>query len=180
MRTLLAFAPFLVFVVLERIIGVSSGLIAAAIVAAILVARDVLMHKTIKVLDVGTLILFGTLAIYSRVAHPAWSVIAVRLRVDLGLLLIVLASIALRKPFTLQYAREEVAPEFWNLPDFVRTNYLITAVWAAAFAVMVAAEAALVYTPGMPQRLGITVTVLAIVAAVKFTSWYPDHRRSET
>jgi hypothetical protein len=56
MRTLLAFAPFLVFVVLERIIGVSSGLIAAAIVAAILVARDVLMHKTIKVLDVGTLI----------------------------------------------------------------------------------------------------------------------------
>jgi hypothetical protein len=57
---------------------------------------------------------------------------------------------------------------------------VITAVWAAAFAVMVAAEAALVYTPGMPQRLGITVTVLAIVAAVKFTSWYPDHRRSET
>ena len=62
----------------------------------------------------------------------------------------------------------------------MQTNYVITAVWAAAFAVMVAAEAALVYTPGMPQRLGITVTVLAIVAALKFTSWYPDHRRSET
>ena len=152
----------------------------AAACAAILVARDVLTHKTIKVLDVGTLILFGTLAIYSHVAHPAWSVIAVRLRVDLGLLLIVLASIALRKPFTLQYAREEVAPEFWNLPDFVRTNYVITAVWAAAFAVMVAAEAALIYASGMPQRLGIIVTVLAIVAAVKFTSWYPDRRRSET
>jgi cyanate permease len=96
------------------------------------------------------------------------------------LLLIVLASMAIRKPFTLQYAREQVSPEYWDRPQFVKTNYIITAVWAAAFAVMVAAEAALVYVPVMPNRLGITVTVLAIVAAVKFTSWYPDRIRSRT
>jgi hypothetical protein len=174
----LAFAPFLIFVVVERTIGVPAGLIAAAIVAAILLARDIFGHKTIKVLDVGTLLLFGGLTIYSRLENPNWSVIAVRLRVDLGLLLIVLVSIAIRKPFTLQYAREQVSPEYWDRPQFVRTNYIITAVWAAAFAVMVAAEAALVYVPAMPNRLGITVTVLAIVAAVKFTSWYPDRVRS--
>lgn len=174
MGSLLAFAPFLVFVVLERTVGVAAGLIAAAIVAAILLVRDVFGHKTIKVLDVGTFILFSGLATYSRIENPNWSVIAVRLRVDLGLLLIVLASISLRKPFTLQYARERVSPEFWERPDFVRTNYIITAVWAVAFAVMVAAEATLVYVPAMPHRLGIVVTVLAIVAAVKFTSWYPD------
>ena len=106
--------------------------------------------------------------------------IAVRLRVDLGLLLIVLASIALRKPFTLQYARERVSPEFWDRREFVRTKYIITAVWAAAFAVMVVAEAALVYVPAMPNRLGIVVTVLASVAAVKFTSWYPARINGKT
>ena len=104
----LAFAPFLIFVVLERTVGVEPGLIAATIVAAILLIRDVLSHKAIKVLDVGTLILFGGLAVYYKIESPDWSVFAVRLRVDLGLLIIVLASMVLRKPFTLQYAREQL------------------------------------------------------------------------
>ncbi len=180
MGILLAFAPFFVFVVVERTVGVTPGLSAAAIVAAILLARDVLSHRTIKVLDVGTTVLFGGLAFYSRMMHPEWSVIAVRLRVDLGLLLIVLASIVLRKPFTLQYAKEQVPQELWTLPEFVRTNYVITAVWAAAFAVMVMAEAALVYVPGMSRQLGVIVTVLAILAAVKFTGWYPERGKAKT
>ncbi len=165
--------------VVERTVGVTSGLIAAAAVAAILVVRDVLSHKAFKILDIGTLVLFGGLAIYAHTVHPDWSVIAVRLRVDLGLLLIVLASIALRKPFTLQYAREQVPQELWNVPEFIRANYVITGAWAVAFAVMVAAEACLVYLPGMPRRLGILVTILAIVAAVKFTSWYPERGKAK-
>jgi hypothetical protein len=177
---LLAFAPFFVFVVVERTIGVTVGLTAAAVVAAILFLKDFLSRKEIKVLDVGTLLLFGGLALYARAAHPDWSVIAVRLRVDIGLLLIVLASIALRKPFTMQYAREQVAQEFWSSPEFLHINNVITAVWAAAFAVMVAAEASLLYVPGMPPRLGILITVLAIVAAIKFTSWYPDRNKAKT
>ena len=57
-----------------------------------------------------------------------WSVVGVRALVDAGLLLIVLVSMAIGRPFTLQYAREQVAPEFWNSPEFVRTNYVITAI----------------------------------------------------
>ena len=179
MGVLLAFAPFLTFVVVERLIGVQPGLIAAAVVAVVLVLRD-LSRKTVKVLDVGTALLFAGLAIYTHFANPDWSVIAVRLRVDLGLFLIVLASILLRRPFTLQYAREQVPREFWNSPEFVRTNYVITGVWAAAFAVMVLAEAAILYLPGMPKSLGVLVTVLAIVGAMKFTGWYPERGRSST
>jgi hypothetical protein len=177
---LLAFAPFFVFVIVERTIGVTVGLVAAAVVSAILFLRDMLSRKPIKVLDIGTLVLFGGLAIYASTVHPEWSVIAVRLRVDIGLLLIVLTSIALRKPFTLQYAREQVPQEFWSSPEFVRTNYVITAVWAAAFAVMVTAEACLLYLPGMSQRLGILATILAVVAAVKFTSWYPERGKAKS
>ena len=50
--------------------------------------------------------LFGGLAVYALLGGPAWTVIGVRLRVDAGLLLIVLASMAVGRPFTLQYARE--------------------------------------------------------------------------
>ncbi|MBL6081845.1 hypothetical protein JMJ56_28065 [Belnapia sp. T18] len=52
-------------------------------------------------LKIGTAILFGGLALYALLNQPTWSVIAVRLMVDAGLLLIVLASMAMRRPFTL-------------------------------------------------------------------------------
>lgn len=177
MGILLAFAPFIVFIVVERLVVVTTGLISAAAIAAFLLLRGVLTHKSLKVLELGTLILFGGLAIYAKLANPTWSIIAVRLRVDAGLLLVVLLSLALRKPFTLQYAREQASPEIWSSPQFIRTNYIITAVWATAFAIMVIAEAAILYMPGLPKRVGIIVTVLAIYGAFRFTDSYPKRVR---
>jgi hypothetical protein len=133
-----------------------------------------------KILEIGTALLFGGLALYTVLGRATWSVIGVRLCVDAGLLLIVLVSMAAGRPFTLQYAREQVAPEFWNGHEFVRTNYIITAVWALAFLVMVITELALLYMPGMPPRIGIIVVILALVGAVKFTSWYPEHVKART
>jgi hypothetical protein len=78
-------------------------------------------------------VLFSGLALYTVFGGTAWSVLPVRLCVDTGLLLIVLISMAVGRPFTLQCAREQVAPEFWDRPEFVRTNYVITAVGALAF-----------------------------------------------
>jgi hypothetical protein len=177
MGILLAFAPFIIFVIVERLVGVTPGLLAATAVAALLLLRDAIARRSIKVLELGTLILFGGLALYAKLAAPAWSVIAVRLRVDAGLLLIVLISLALRRPFTLQYAREQTSPEIHNTPGFIRTNYIITAVWAVAFAVMVIAEAAILYMPALPPRIGILATILAIYAAFRFTTEYPKRRR---
>jgi hypothetical protein len=176
MNMVLAFAPFIVFALIDRIAGPIAGLSAGALVSAALNLREFLMPgRTPKILEVGTLVLFGGLAAYAVFGGgAALSVIAVRLLVDLGLMLIVLASIAVRQPFTLQYAREQVAPELWGNPEFIRTNYIITGVWALAFAVMVAAELALLYVPDMPQRAGIIAIVIALYGAMKFTSWYPD------
>jgi hypothetical protein len=180
MGILLAFAPFIVFAVLDRLTGPTIGLIAGALVSLALIARDVLTPgRTPKTLEIGTALLFGGLALYALFAHPTWSVIAVRLCVDSGLLAIVLATMALGRPFTMQYAREQVAPELHASPQFVRVNYVITGAWALAFAVMVAAELALVYLPSAPHRLGVVVIVAAIVGAVKFTGWYPDHVRRQ-
>jgi hypothetical protein len=111
------------------------------------------------------------------VAKPAWSVIGLRLCVDSGLLLIVLISLAVGKPFTLQYAREQVAREFWESSEFRKTNYVISSVWALAFAVMIAAEIVILLSSRVPQRLVVIVIVLALTGAVKFTGWYPEHVR---
>jgi hypothetical protein len=179
MGILLAFAPFIAFAILDRLVGASAGLIVAAVVSAVLIARDLVSpNRSPKVLEIGTALLFGGLAVYTLVGSPSWSIFGVRLCVDGGLLLIVLASIAIRQPFTLQYAREQVRREVWGTPGFIKTNYVITAVWALAFGALVIADLILVYVPGLPPRVGVIVTILALVGAVKFTSWYPDHRRS--
>ncbi len=95
MGILLAFAPFIAFVFINRVAGSLWGLIAGVIVSLILLSRDWLAAgRSLKILDIGTALLFGVLVLYSLLAKPTWSVIAVRLRVDTGLLLILLASMA--------------------------------------------------------------------------------------
>jgi hypothetical protein len=86
MNLLLAFSPFAAFVILERVFGVVVGLGAGAGVAAILLLRDALnARRKVKLLEIGTTLLFGALAIYALVFNVAWSIAAVRLRVDTGL-----------------------------------------------------------------------------------------------
>lgn len=179
MNLLLAFAPFIVFAVVDRLIGSAEGMIAGAVVSGGLLVRDWLSagHSP-KILEIGTFILFGGLALYTFVAAPVWSIVGVRLVVDSGLLIIVLLSIALRTPFTLQYAREQVSRDLWDSPVFVRTNYVITAAWALAFAAMVVADLLMLYVPDIPRSVGIVITVLALVGAFKFTKSYPDRQRA--
>jgi hypothetical protein len=176
MGILLAFAPFIVFAVIDRFAGSTTGLVAGALVSIALIVRDVVTaDRSPKILEIGTATLFCALALYALLGTPAWSVIGVRLCVDTGLLVIVLVSMAIGRPFTLQYAREQVPTEVQARPEFVRTNYVITGAWALAFAVMVAAELALLCMPDVPHRLGVFAIVAALVGAVKFTGWYPDY-----
>lgn len=179
MGILLAFAPFIAFAVADRLIGSTEGLVAGFAVSAFLLIRDWFSpNRKPKLLEIGTAVLFGALALYTLLAHPVWSIMGVRLLVDAGLLLIVLVSLAIRRPFTLQYAREQVPQELWASQQFLRTNDVITAVWALAFAAMVAADWVLLTMPDVPPRFGIIATVLALVGAIKFTGWYPDRRRA--
>jgi hypothetical protein len=175
MGIILAFAPFIVFAVLDRLAGAIPGLLAGALVSAALLAWDWLRtQRPPKILEVGTFLLFGGMAAYALLGGPEWSVIGVRLRVDAGLLLIVLISMALRSPFTLQYARDRVDRSLWSSPRFLKTNYAITGAWALAFLVMVLADLVMLYLPDVPLRVGILITVAALVGAIKFTSWYPS------
>lgn len=175
MKFLLAFSPFFTFAIVDRLVGVTEGLIVGALVAVALLIKDFVGKKEIKVLDVGTILLFGGLAIYASGWGANDSILGVRLKVDAGLFLIVLISIAIRRPFTLQYAREDTPEEVWNTPLFLRTNYVITGVWALAFVFMVGADIAMLN--GSSTKAGIWVTIGAIYAAIKFTAWYPKHVR---
>jgi len=96
---LIAFAPFIVFAILERLAGPIAGLVAGALVSLLIVLRDWLIrHRPGKVLEIGSVL-----------------------------------------------AREETPSHMWSEPRFIRTNYVITAVWALAFVAMVAADLVLLH-----------------------------------
>jgi hypothetical protein len=174
MGILLAFAPFIAFAVVDRLIGPAQGLVAGAATSVALLLRDWIgLHRKPKLLEIGTAILFGGLALYAVLGGAVWSIVGVRLRVDAGLLLIVLATLIIGKPFTLQYAREQVPQSLWDTPQFIRSNYVITGVWSGAFLILVLADLILIYRTDLPPKIGILTTVLALVGAFKFTRWYP-------
>jgi hypothetical protein len=178
MSILLGFAPFIVFALLDRALGVVPALWAAAAASAVILVRDRLRGRALKLLEIGSAVLFGGLGAYAVATHTEWSLLAVRLRVDAGLLIVVLVSMLVRQPFTLSYAKEQVPPEVWALPAFMRTNQVLTAAWALAFAAMVLADVVMIYEPAVPLWVGVAVTVAAILAAIKFTQWYPDRVRA--
>lgn len=178
MGLLLAFLPFIAFALLANHVDPKIALAVAAVIAIVLVARDWATKRRVKILDAGTAVLFTALAIYATVEQATLSLVAVRACVDGGLLLIVLFSLAIRQPFTLQYARETVDPKFWDSPTFLRTNTVITAVWALAFAIMTGAEVAMLLDPSIPHRTGFIVVIAALAGAFYFTKIYPERVRA--
>jgi hypothetical protein len=178
MNILLGFLPFVAFAVLGGSVGVTVALVASAAVAAALVVRGRLAGASPKILEIGTLVLFVALALYTATAGGSPSLIGVKLCVDCGLLAIVLVSLAMGRPFTMQYAREQIPEKYWTSALFIRTNVVITSVWALAFAIISLAEAALVFVPAAPQPLGFVVMIAALVGAGYFTTWYPKRLRA--
>ncbi|HKA61863.1 MAG TPA: hypothetical protein VKH83_05525 [Methylomirabilota bacterium] len=174
MSILLSLSPFAVFFVLMRAHSPLAGLLGACAVSLLLCARMWRRGESLKILEVGSLVVFGVLAAYTLAAAPHWSVATVRLAVDAGLLAIAVTSLAIGRPFTIQYARERVPEAVWGLPVFFTTNRLITMVWAGAFAVLVAADAAAEYVPAVPLWIDVAASIAAFGAAVWFSRRYPD------
>jgi uncharacterized membrane protein len=66
-----------------------------------------------------------------------------------------------------------VPEPIWALPVFYTTNRLITTVWAGAFAMLVAADAAAEYVEAIPIWVDVVASVVAFAGAVWFSRWYP-------
>jgi len=175
----LSFLPFIAFALLAEPIGPMLALAIGAAIGLVLAVRSRMTPPyALNVLDTGAAALMGGVALYLAAAGGTLSLIAVRLCVDFGLFLIVLISIAIGRPFTLAYARQQVDPAYWDHPLFLKTNNLIAGAWAAAFAVMAGIEAAMLFWPAFPRPLGVALILLAFAGAFSFTAWYPKRVRA--
>jgi hypothetical protein len=97
------------------------------------------------------------------------------------LALFAFTTLLIRRPFTLAYAKDETPQEYWDSPVFLRINVVITAAWAAAFAVnaVVGAIGDAVLHDSGNFWTGWVLQLAAIFAVVAFTDWYPEHATGE-
>jgi hypothetical protein len=177
MGVLLGFAPFITFALLSRFVPANVSLWSGAAVSAVLIVREKLRGRSLKILEVGTFILFAFLGLYASLTHDVWDIPIVRSVVDGGLLLIIVLSLLARRPFTLQYAREQVPPETQSSPTFIRTNYIITTIWALAMAIIVIADLVMHFVTSLPVQVEAAAIVAALGGAFWFTKWYPQQLR---
>lgn len=166
------FAPFVAFFVLMRLVSPLAGLVAALAVSVFAMARSRRRGDSIKILEIGSLALFGAATLFTLIARPDWSVGGVRLVVDGGLTLIAAISLAVGRPFTLQYAKEQVPEQYWSAPQFMRANLLISGAWTLSFALATACDAAATYVPAIPLWIEIVLSLGGLAAAAWFTGWY--------
>lgn len=179
MNMLLGFLPFVAFALLSAAGYSTLGLLAGAVIAGATILRDAITPgKRPKMLDIGTCVLFGALTIVAWATTMDLSMALVRLCVDTGLCVIVLVTIVIGKPFSLEYAKESVPSSKWNDPRFIATNRAISGAWAAAFAVAAVADVAL-WRHALPARLVAILILGALYAAFRFTRWYSHHRRQQ-
>jgi hypothetical protein len=179
MMIFLILAPYGAFATLMLFTSAATSLFISAAICLAVIALDVVKGHSIKMLGAGSAILFAALGCYITLVSTGVSNTEVKLTVDAGVLAISLGSLLIRRPFTLQYAREVVDAETAQLPGFLKANFVITWAWTAAFVLMVLANVLLIYLPGLPLWIGIAIAFAARNTAVYFTKWYPEYRRTK-
>ena len=173
MAMFLTLAPFGTFASLLMLSTVQISLAASAAVAFAVIGWDVVCGRSVKMLTTGAFALFAALLAYHQFSGTTLSPTAARIAFNCGMLAIALTSLAIRFPFTLQYAREAVEPEIRELPRFIHTNYVLTWVWSGAIVLMLIADIVAVYWPSIPLWTCAAIVFAARNSASFFTQWYP-------
>jgi intracellular septation protein A len=84
-------------------------------------------------------------------------------------------SVAIGRPFTAAYARENAPPEFWSNPIFVRLMWIMTLVWCGLMTVNVGFAAIGVIIGGKlaPPLFGFAMPTVLLICGFVFNSRFP-------
>jgi hypothetical protein len=179
MTIFLILAPYGAFAALMLLTSATISLFTAAAICLAVIAYDIAGGRSVKILGVGSVITFAAVGGYVALIDPALGTTQVRFGVDVGIFLVSLMSIVVRRPFVRQYALEAVDAETARQPGFLRATYTITWAWTAAALLMMIANIALLYVPGLPLWSGLLIAFAARNSAVYFTKWYPQYRKAK-
>src|SRR3990167_9648804 len=169
-KIILGFLPWILYFIIA---GKTRDENQAAIIVALVttVLFDLKMLKKGFLLSWATVLFFVGLLATTIFVSSTWPEDYASLISNCALTFIVWFSLIINKPFTLQYAREQVPSEFWEMPGFLFVNQMITLMWAVSFSMMTLMN---VYENAFNPILYQIIAYGQSIFAIWFTSIFPD------
>lgn len=172
-----SFLPWILFFIL---LGHSREQLETAIIVAT-IASFLFDFKRLKkgfVLNVGTILFFIFIFIAVIIFKNEWIARHAGFLSNGALALIAWISILIRKPFTIQYAKETVPSDKWQHPLFIKINYLLTTVWGIIFLIGTALPLIFIYQPSFNSSVFQIMAWLPPIFGIWFTTWFPEWYRA--
>lgn len=177
-KMLLVFSPWMAFLLISHgsLLRLKLGVLVAAVLTVVMVVSR--LHRG-AIMWVG-IIFFSYLLAVVVVLNNMWTVKYMGVLANGALAAGTWVSIAVKRPFTLEYAREHTDPSLWNSPVFLRTNYFLTLMWAVAFTINAFLAWLKSVQPTMSGWAYEAISYGLLVLVMFVSTWYPQYVRRQS
>lgn len=176
-KMLLSFAPWLSFLIIAHgsMFRLKAGIIVAALLSLVMAVTK--LHRGV-IMWVG-LAFFSYAIAAVLLLNNMWTVRHMGVLANGALALGTWVGIVMKRPFTLEYAREHTDPALWDNPVFLRTNYLLTGVWAIVFSINAGMALQRSLRPVLPALVYELISYSLLILAMFVSTWYPKYLASK-
>jgi hypothetical protein len=177
-------APWIVISVFSgpgRFAGAAAGALGLTLAVLWIGGRRGIKVHSLEVFGALVFAIFVGLGILGSHSLIDWLELWAGELANAGLALFAFGTLAVRRPFTMAYARDTVDAQYWESPLFIRTNYILTGVWGSAFlfSASVGALGDIFWKDGDNFWTGWILQIAATLMAVAITEFYPQYARAK-
>jgi hypothetical protein len=170
------FAPWLCYAVLSAF-DWRLGLSAAALASLILLVTQ-LRGGNLDILGTASTVFFVVMAVIAITSPNSGLHNWITVLSNGVLAAVTLASLVVRRPFTLSIARTQVPERYWREPRFIHVNMVITGIWAAAFTASAIASALVIGFANAATVPMVAIQILAFVIPLVAGTRYANRARA--
>ncbi|AFM28187.1 hypothetical protein [Desulfomonile tiedjei] len=178
LKLLLAFSPWIAFWIISgghSMVRLQVGICVAAIL--VIVMGITKLHRGLLLWAGVVFFAFALVAVV--LLKNMWVIHHLGILASGTLFTGTLLSIMIGQPFTEDYAREHVPPEFWDSPEFIRSSYTVTSVWALIFMINTLVNIAKPYCADLGEWFFRGLELSILVSGVVFTNLYAQAARKK-
>lgn len=170
---ILGFAPWLIFLFIAHgsLFRLKLGLIIILILTIIMAVTKI--HRGI--ISWAGLLFFPLVSMAVIIFNNMWVIKHIEIFASASLAIFTWLSIIVRKPFTIEYAKEKVDPSLWKSPIFLKINTIVTSAWGLTFTINTFLAWGKMEKFLLPEMAYEIINYILLVATSIFTVWYPDY-----
>ena len=177
LKLLLGFAPWLAFLFIahDSLFRLKVGLIVALLLSIVMGLMR--LHRGV-ILWVG-LVFFSCSTLAVVWLENMWTMRHMGILANSAMALATWYTMAVKRPFTMDYAREHTDPALWSHPAFLRTNMIITSAWASCFTINAFVAWHKMSLHNLPDWGYEVISYTFMLLCAITSTWYPAHLKRQ-